>query len=101
MTLIQKVKLSLRVSTSSFDSELEDLIAAAEADLRLVGISKSITESPEDYPLVVRAIETYCKIHFGEPANPELLMRSYDLQKAQLMMSREYAEDNITLRRCR
>ena len=35
-------------------------------------------------PIVNRAVITYCKLHFGEPADPERLKRAYDEQKAQL-----------------
>ncbi len=37
--MLDKVKLALRISGSAFDEEVTDLINAAIADLRLVGIS--------------------------------------------------------------
>lgn len=85
---LNKVKLSLRVVTTAFDSELNDLIDAACDDLGIAGVDgTSATET--DY-LVIRAITTYCKMHFGEPDEYERLKESYDEQKAQLSMATGY-----------
>ena len=86
--MIDKVKLALRISTNAFNSELEDLIAAAMLDLGIAGIS----EAAQDDPLIVRAIITYCSINFGEPSDKDYdrLKASYDEQKAQLRMATGY-----------
>lgn len=86
--MLDKVKLALRLSTDAFDSELEDLIVAAIADLGIAGVD---TVSETD-PLIARAVITYCKINFGSPDDVEWqrLKRSYDEQKAQLGMNSNY-----------
>lgn len=78
--MLEKVKLSLRISTNDFDSELSDLIRAAFADLGIAGITNAVASDP----LIIRAVTTYCKMHFGEPDEYDRLKRSYDEQKAQL-----------------
>ncbi len=83
-----KVKLALRVVTTAFDSEIDDLIAAALADLGLAGVR---ADSPED-PLIQRAVITYCRLHFGEPADPARLKAAYDEQKAQLQTATGYTD---------
>ena len=40
--------------------------------------------------LFIRAVCTYCKLHFGETDEWEHLQESYDKQKAQLQMSAPY-----------
>lgn len=87
--MLQKIKDALRVSGSDLDEEIQDLIDAAKADLRLSGITKN-----EDDPLILRAITIYCKAHFGyeEPAQAELFMKSYTALKVHLALSREYTE---------
>lgn len=87
--MLQKIKDALRVSGSDLDEEIQGLIDAAKADLRLSGITKN-----EDDPLIVRAITIYCKAHFGyeEPAQAELFMKSYNALKVHLALSREYTE---------
>jgi len=86
-------KLALRISTDDFDSEIEDLIEAAKADLGLAGVSNDCTEDP----LVRRAVITYCKVNFGEPDDYDRLKASYDEQKAQMGMATNYTDwgDNI------
>lgn len=79
-SLLNKVKLSLRISYTDFDDELTDLISAAKKDLGIVGINVDDTNA-----LHIRAITTYCKLNFGEPYEADRLKRSYDEQKAQLI----------------
>ena len=85
--MLAKVKLALRIVSSSFDSELTDLINAACADLGIVGVN--VTSTTTD-PLLTRAIITYCKMHFGEPDEYDRLKASYDEQKAQLISCTGY-----------
>ena len=87
MTMLNKVKLALRVTTDAFDAEITDLILAACADLGIVGVDTLITT--ED-ALLTRAIITYCRVHFGEPEDYDRLKKSYDEQKAQLISATGY-----------
>lgn len=86
--MLDKVKLALRITTTAFDSEIEDLINAALADLGLAGVTKL-----NDYDmLIVRAVITYCKTNFGHPDNYEQLKSAYDEQKAQLQVATGYTD---------
>ena len=87
MTMLEKVKLALRVTTNEFDTELTDLINAAVADLGIVGVTAASTTTDA---LLIRAITTYCKMHFGEPDEYDRLKASYDEQKAQLISATGY-----------
>lgn len=84
--MLEKVKLALRITTTAFDSELNDLIDSAKLDLGIAGV---VIPSEID-AIVTRAIITYCKIHFGEPDDYDRLKASYDEQKAQLSMATGY-----------
>jgi hypothetical protein len=86
--ILQKVKLALRVSYPDFDSEINDLIDAALADLNLAGADGENIVTTD--ALTIRAICTYCKMHFGDPENYDRLKASYDEQKAQLSMASGY-----------
>lgn len=98
--MLDKVKLALRITTDVFDSEIEDLIAAALADLGLAGVEweAADTESnKESDPLLTRAVVTFCKANFGESDQYDRLKAAYDEQKAQLQMATGYTdwgEDN-------
>ncbi len=82
-TLLNKVKVSLRIVTTAFDSEITDLINAALLDLQIAGVSK--TEMTD--ALIIRAVTTYVRMHFGQPDDYDRLKASYDEQKAQLSMA--------------
>ena len=98
--MLAKVKLAKRIQTTVFDSELLDLIAAAIADLQLIGIefvfsevqneNNAITDYIVTDPLVSRAIVTYCVMNFGSPENYDKLKESYDEQKGQLRETTGY-----------
>lgn len=87
-TVLNKVKLALRIVTDAFDDELIDLINASIIDLQIGGVITSDSENVD--ALVLRAIITYCKMHFGEPDQYDRLKKSYDEQKAQMQMSTGY-----------
>lgn len=89
--MLEKVKLALRIKTKAFDGEIEDLIAAALADLGIAGVATDGKDIKTD-PLIIRAVITYCKLNFGEPEKPERLKLSYDEQKAQLKTATGYTD---------
>lgn len=68
MAFLDDIKVSLRISSSEFDSEVEMLVAAAKADMKRVGIREEVVH--ESNPLVKMAITCYVKAHFGYD-NPE------------------------------
>ena len=84
--MLEKVKLALRITTDAFDEEINDLIAAAQADLGIAGVN-AIADAD---PLITRAIVTYCRVHFGQPEDFDRLKAAYDEQKAQLQMATGY-----------
>jgi len=86
--MLERVKLALRITTTAYDSELEDLIDAAKMDLGIAGVIV-----PDEFDaLVNRAVITYCKLSFGLPEDYDRLKRSYDEQKSQLMTATGYTE---------
>ena len=90
MALLNDVKIALRVTTTAYDSEINDLIESAKIDLGIAGV---ILPAGED-KVIETAIKTYCKMNFGSP-NPsywEILKKSYDEQKAQLSMNSDYTD---------
>lgn len=90
-TLLDKVKLALRLTTDIFDSELNDLIDAAKIDLGIAGV---VLPSTLD-AICERAIITYCRVNFEDPKDYNRLKASYDEQKAQLSMSSGYTNFQV------
>ncbi len=93
--MLDKVKMALRVTTDAFDEDIEDLIAAAKADLGIAGVVL-----PEELDEICRrAIITYCRMNFSYPdggghlnSSYDRLKSSYDEQKAQLSTATGYTD---------
>lgn len=102
--MLQETKKALRISTTAYDSELVSLIRAGYRDLQLAGIDISgsvdfsesggewTDESTLDDELVMRAIITYVRVHFGSPPDYDRVKASYDEQKVQLMHATGYTD---------
>lgn len=88
--MLSRVKLALRITTNAFNDEITGLISAALLDLGLVGIEDDLLVTGTTDELIITAVITYVKLHFGEPSDPERLKRSYDEQKAQLITATGY-----------
>lgn len=86
MSILNAVKLALRITTDAFDAELTDLVNAALLDFGIAGVTNTDTADA----LVLRAVITYCKCNFGQPDDYDRLKKSYDEQKAQLATATGY-----------
>ena len=92
------VKTTLRISNTAFDSEIEDLIAAAKDDLIYSGVMEAKINAVSLDPLVSRAIVTYCKAHFGyDNPDREGLIQAYNSIKNHLCLSNEYKVADINV----
>ncbi len=85
--MLEKVKLSLRISLDDFDSELNDLIAAAKSDLKTSGIQ--VPEGEDSLALL--AVTQFVKAHFGnDEPNSEKYKMSYNEIKNKMALLLEY-----------
>lgn len=86
--MLELVRKALRLTTTSFDDELQLEINAALLDLGVAGVVV-----PEEHDALVKlAVITYCKMRFGEPDEYDRLKASYDEQKAQLVTCTGYTD---------
>lgn len=100
--MLNETKLALRIKTDIYDGEIARLVEAAVGDLGIVdveaaGVSMSIApdgtvtdSSTITDQLLIRAIITYVRLHFGTPDDYDKLERSYNEQKAQLITASGY-----------
>lgn len=93
--MLNRVKSALRIKTAAFDDEVQGLIYACLADLRLVGIN--VPEPPAvgeasmaDDPLIARAVILYAKAHFGFSDDSEKYQKAYDHLKCALSLAGDY-----------
>ncbi len=84
--MLSDAKQVLRVTNDAMDTEIADLIEAAKLDLSTSGIKVIETD-----PLIKRAINLYCKAHFGYD-NPDAprFADSYKMLKIHLSFSLDY-----------
>lgn len=103
--MLSETKLALRIKTNIYDGEIARLIEAAVGDLGIVDVDAagvsfiiSATTTGETVTdnstitdqLLIRAIITYVRLHFGTPDDYDKLERSYNEQKAQLITASGY-----------
>lgn len=86
--MLDRVKIALRITSNTFDDELNGLITSAQLDLGIAGV---VLPSELD-ELCKTAVITYCKMNFGNPDDYDRLKKAYDEQKAQLSMATGYTE---------
>jgi hypothetical protein len=85
--MLEKIKKSLRITHTSLDDEIQDLIDGSLADLSLSGV-KTIVETD---PLILRAVTIYCKANFGlENSDSEKYQTSYNSLKIHLALASDY-----------
>lgn len=92
-TLLNAVKVALRLTVDAYDTELSSLIDAAKLDLGIAGV-----QVPTEIDAICeRAIITYCRIHFSALTDGEWsrLKASYDEQKAQLATATGYTNWSV------
>lgn len=90
-TLHDLVKLSLRIVTDAFDSEIDMLIGDCLSEMESLGVNVS----DEDDFQIQSAVVAYCKWKFGDADNKDDFERIYHVKLAQfqMMYSSGYAED--------
>lgn len=97
--MLDLVKKALRITTNSFNDELNHLISSALIDLGFGGAMPEVLVVTTDTdPIIAQAVITYCKMNFGLPEDYDRLKRSYDEQKAQLGTATNYTDwgvDNV------
>lgn len=88
--MLNKVKTALRLTTTAYDDELQDLINACKADL---GLTDIYTINDDDV-LIIRCVILYCKMYFGTPndTDSKRLKQAYDELKGSMLMSSKYTD---------
>lgn len=84
--MLEKIRKDLRINNSEYDDEIKDLISACKQDLMLSGVSSS--RISDNDPLIIQAVKTYCKAHFGyDNPDSEKFKESYALLKQHLAIA--------------
>ena len=85
--ILQRVKLSLRISHTVLDEDISADIDACIADLKICGV---VNTSPAD-PLIFNAVKLYCRAQYtDDTAKAAAYMERYNALKSCLMMAEGY-----------
>lgn len=82
--ILNKARIALRIKTNAFDDEILDLIKASVSTLETRGVTVEVEDNMVE-PMVLRAILTYVRMHFGQPDDYDRLKEAWETQLGQLM----------------
>lgn len=93
MSMLEKVKLALQISTNEFDSDIEENIATARAEMIRSGIAEEKANSNTD-ALITKAIKTFCQKEYTDDNLSERFEESWRYQLDNLRKSKGYKVEN-------
>lgn len=85
--VLEAIRLSLRISTQAFDDELDSLIDAALAELRIAGIRETRKNCS---PVALNAVRLYCKAYFGSDGQNQKYLEMFDKMKHSMELDDRY-----------
>lgn len=90
-TLLEEVRLDVKVTTTAYDVTLLELIDGAIIKMNRTGIPVPTEHAQVTDPLHRRAIKTYVKAHFiDENPDYDKLMRSWAMQLSYMLGTTGY-----------
>jgi len=87
--MLEKVKLALQITTNEFDSDIEENIAAARAEMIRSGVVADKANSDND-ALITKAIKTFCQKEYLDDDMSERYEESWKYQLDNLRKSKGY-----------
>lgn len=90
-TLLEKVKMSLRIDEDDHDDELSDLIGSAKREIVEAGASPSKISDDDD--LIRRACILYCKAQFGSDDNKDRYAMAFEKMLIKISLLSSYKDD--------
>lgn len=85
--MLETVKAAMQIVENNWDAEINRLIAAACADLGVVGVEAA--ESTTD-PLLTDAIVLFVRWRLGSPDDYDKMLAAYESTKAMLITASGY-----------
>lgn len=94
ISLLERVKISMRIDGEDHDIELSDLIETAKKHLNEAGVVESKLIDTD--PLIRQAVITYCKGHFGTDAKDgEKFAWSFEEIKKHISLLQSYTSEVV------
>lgn len=96
MSLLEDVRVALRVTHDMTDVEIQGYIDMALADMSRVGVRQGLLDAESPNPMVRHAVVMFCKGSYGfDNAEGERFLHAYNVTVTALMNSKfnECADD--------
>lgn len=87
--MLEKIKLSMRVTHDKLDYDISANIDACLYDLTRVGV---VTAGKENDPLIVKSAELYCKWQYNYDGSADRYERAYVALRDSLSLCGDYNE---------
>ncbi len=94
-TLIEKIKVSMRIRHSELDTDIRNNIMAAASDLSRVGVMPYANvkkKALKEDPLIEKAVELYCKAQADFLGKGDQFEVSYEKLRDALSLCGDYNE---------
>lgn len=92
-TILEKVKLALRISHNELNDEIEDVITSARQEMTRAGMRSDIAAGSME--LVETAIKTYALAYYAPVKEAEKYTESFRYQLDQLRKSYPAGVENV------
>lgn len=97
MSLVDDVKLYLRISHDLLDNEIEQVVASARQEMVRAGVAASVANGEDEgsVQIVEMAIKTYAKMYYADTKDGEKYAESFKYQLDNIRKSypKEVVED--------
>ena len=97
MSLVDDVKLYLRISHNLLDNEIEQVVASARQEMVRAGVAASVANGEDEgsVQIVEMAIKTYAKMYYADTKDGEKYAESFKYQLDNIRKSypKEVVED--------
>lgn len=90
--MLEKIKLSMRISHAMLDTDITNNIAACMLDLRRVGVHANVAKDSSKDALLNKAAELYCKWQYDYNAKGEQYKQAYENLRDSLSLCEDYTE---------
>lgn len=92
--MLEKIKLSMRISHNAIDADIELNIAACMLDLQRVGVSKKVAADSSSDFLIIKAAEMYCKWQYDFNSKGELYKQAYESLRDAISLCEKYITES-------
>lgn len=90
-TMLERIKLAVRISHSVLDEDIQSDIDACLADLEVHGVKRADKADP----LIFNAVKLYCKAAYtDDPVKAEKFQQRYEKLRDSLKMAEGYGWGN-------